>query len=35
VEDLWTKFIWLGIGTSGRFVDWIDMTQDRNQWEIC
>jgi hypothetical protein len=35
VKDLWTGFIWLEIGTSGRFLDWIDVTQDRNQWQIC
>jgi hypothetical protein len=31
VGDLWIGFIWLGIGTSERFVDWIDVVQDRDQ----
>jgi hypothetical protein len=47
VGDLWTGFIWHRIRSSGRFVDWtglgvsegfldwIEMAQDRDQWEIC
>jgi hypothetical protein len=34
VGDLWSGFIWLGIGSSGRFVDWIYLARDRDQWEI-
>jgi hypothetical protein len=35
VGDLWTAFIWFGLGASEGFVDWMDMAQDRVQWEIC
>jgi hypothetical protein len=35
VGDLWTGLIWLRIGTSEGFVDWMYMASDRVQWEIC
>jgi hypothetical protein len=35
VGDLLTGLTSLRIGTSGRYVDWTDMAEDRDQWEIC